>query len=316
MTIDPEDEQVAAAFASLKAESSAHFPPPPVNELIMRGPAALRRRRLVSLAAVFGACTAVTAGGFAVAQTLGPLSGGPAPADNGTAGIVTSTADASPSFEIGDPESRPVGESDEDADTTAPDGEPVIEIEPAAWWADTPDAWGTYCESGPQPFDAESWTITGESGWKIMDPAQDPDITDATDHVHDYDRPLDLDADGDKDDVLLELGCDEVATGVAAFTWDEAGTGLHLLGWVWEPEGSSETVDIRLVADGVITLGGYDEKPETWQDRYRWDGEAFALLPDDAPDEPTPEETATSPAPSETPTAEDKGTTAGAEGGS
>lgn len=306
MTIDPEDEKVAAAFASLRAESASHFPPPPVNELLGRGPAALRRRRLVSLAAVVGACTAVTAGGFAVAQTLGPLSGGPDTTASSAAVSETPDPDDEGTTRLGDPASPHVGESGDETATVAPEDGSVIVIDPAAWWENSPDAWGGYCATGPLPFDTESWTIGGESGWHLVDPAPDPEIATAHDYVHDYGRPLDLDADGDADDVLLELGCDTVATGVAAFTWDETGTNLHLLGWVWEPEGSSESVDIQLVADGVITLGGYDEHPKTWQTRYQWDGEAFAPVEDAATAEPTPTESAHSPTPpAETPTSDD-----------
>jgi hypothetical protein len=310
MTIDPDDEKVAAAFASLKAESSAHFPPPPVNELIMRGPAALRRRRLVSLAAVVGACTAVTAGGFAVAQTLGPLTGGPDAATTTSAAVDSAEPEDDDTTITGDPASPDSNESGDETATTGPEGEPVLVIEPADWWEGSPDAWGGYCESGPQPFDPESWTITGESGWHIVDPASDPGIPSTSSYAHDYDEPLDLDADGDADDVLLELGCDTLATGVAAFTWDESGTELHMLGWVWEPEGSSETVDIRLVDNGVITLGGYDEYPKTWQARYVWDGAGFAPIEDDATVEPSPDETTSSPTPGETPTTDETTSTA------
>ncbi|MCC3763660.1 hypothetical protein K3N28_11320 [Glycomyces sp. TRM65418] len=314
MTIDPDDEKVAAAFARLKAESSAHFPPPPVNELLGRGPAALRRRRLMSLAAVVGACTAVTAGGFAVAQTLGPLSGGPDTAASSSAASETAEPDGDGPTRLGDPASPHVDETDDETATAAPDGEPVIVIEPADWWEGSPDAWAVHCETGPQPFDAADWKIGDESPWDIVDPAADPAVAD-TGYAHDYDAPLDLDADGDADDVLLELGCDKRATGIAAFTWDETGTSLHMLGWVWEPGDAGATVDIQLVENGVITLGGYAQHPETWQTRFTWDGEGFAPVEDDvAPADPTPTESTSSPAPPvETPTAEGATSTASGE---
>lgn len=66
-----DDAAVKAAFAAYKADAPRAFEPPPVDDLIMSSPASLRKRRLASLAAVVGACTAVTAGGFAVAQTIG-----------------------------------------------------------------------------------------------------------------------------------------------------------------------------------------------------------------------------------------------------
>jgi hypothetical protein len=315
MTIDPEDEKVAAAFASLKAESSAHFPPPPVNELIMRGPASLRRRRLVSLAAVVGACTAVTAGGFAVAQTLGPLSGGPETATSSAAVTGTAEIDGDGTTRLGDPASPHVTETGDESATPGPEGEPVLVIEPNYWWDDAPNAWSKGCETGPQPFDPQTWKITDDSAWDIVDPAPDPEHPNATDYVHDYDEPLDLDADGDADDVLLELGCDKLATGVALFTWDETGTRLELVDWVWEPEGAA-TVDIQLVADGVISLGGHTAEGEPWHKRYEWDTELGEIEPiqEDATADPTPDATTSSPAPTETPTVEE--TTPAATGGS
>lgn len=305
MTIDPEDEKVAAAFASLKAESAAHFPPPPVNELIMRGPAALRRRRLVSLAAVVGACTAVTAGGFAVAQTLGPLSGGPDATTSTSAATDTAEPEGDGSTRLGDPASPHVDESGDESASTGPEGEPVLVIEPNYWWDDAPNAWSKNCATGPVPFDPETWEITGDSAWDLLDPAPDPEHPNATGYVHDYDEPLDLDADGDADDVLLELGCDTLASGVAMFTWDETGTRLELADWVWEPEGA-ETVDIQNVADGVISLGGHTADQEPWHQRFKWDAELGEIEPivDDATEEPTPDdETTSSPEPDETPTA-------------
>jgi hypothetical protein len=311
MTIDPEDEKVAAAFASLQAESSAHFPPPPVNELIMRGPAALRRRRLVSLAAVVGACTAVTAGGFAVAQTLGPLTGGPDATTTTSAVVDSAEPEGDGTTIIGDPASPDSDESGDETATTGPEGEPVLVIEPNYWWDDAPDAWSKGCETGPVPFDPETWEITGDSPWDIVDPAPDPAHPNTGDHVHDYGEPRDLDADGDADDVLLELGCDTLATGVALFTWDESGTSLELVDWVWEPEGA-QTVDILLVADGVITLGGYTADQEPWHKRYQWDAELGEIEPivEDATADPTPDETTSSPEPGETPTTEETPTTA------
>jgi hypothetical protein len=311
MTIDPEDEKVAAAFASLKAESSAHFPPPPVNELIMRGPAALRRRRLVSLAAVVGACTAVTAGGFAVAQTLGPLTGGPDAAATTSAVVDSAEPEGDGTTIIGDPASPDSDEPGDETATTGPEGEPVLVIEPNYWWDGAPDAWSAGCETGPVPFDPETWQITGDSLWDIVDPASSTGLPSSSSYLHDYDQPLDLDADGDADDVLLELGCDTLATGVALFTWDESGTSLELVDWVWEPEGA-QTVEIQGVADGVITLGGYSADQEPWQKRYQWDtglGEIEPIV-DDPTTDPTPDETTSSPEPGETPTTSETPTSA------
>jgi hypothetical protein len=312
MTIDPDDEKVAAAFASLKAESSAHFPPPPVNELIMRGPAALRRRRLVSLAAVVGACTAVTAGGFAVAQTLGPLASGPDAETTTSAAVDSAEPEGDGTTDIGDPASPDSNESGDETATVDPEGEPVLVIEPNYWWDDAPDAWSKGCETGPVPFDPVAWEITGDSLWEIVGRAPNPETPSTSSYSPDYDEPTDLDADGDADDMLLELGCDTRATGVALFTWDETGTSLELVDWVWEPEGG-ETVDSLLVAsDGVITLGGYTADQEPWEKRYKWDtalGEIEPIVVDPTTD-PTPDETTSSPAPGETPTTDESPTSA------
>jgi hypothetical protein len=62
-----DEEIVTAAFTSYKDQAPALFTPPPVDEIVIAGPARLRRRRFINLAALVGACTVVTAGGFAVA---------------------------------------------------------------------------------------------------------------------------------------------------------------------------------------------------------------------------------------------------------
>lgn len=284
MTIDPEDEKVAAAFASLKAASAAHFPPPPVNELIMRGPAALRRRRLVSLAAVVGACTAVTAGGFAVAQTLGPLADGPETAETGGAVVATSSVEA-PSAAPGDPASPDMSGGESAAPTPSPpaDGVEALVVEgPFA------GDWAASCATGAQAADFESWEITADTGWSIAGVAEG-------------------DADGDGEyDTILALRCGE-RIGVAAFTMQEdadGGPALASFGWVWQPDGSHELTAVTGVEDGVVAIEGLDEAGEAWTARYEWDAEAeaFAVVEDGATVEPTADESTSSPAPSEAPT--------------
>ncbi|HEX2142867.1 MAG TPA: hypothetical protein VHG10_00010 [Glycomyces sp.] len=294
MTIDPEDEQVKAVFASLKAESSAHFPPPPVNELIMRGPAAMRRRRLVSLAAVVGACTAVTAGGFAVAQTLGPLAGGPDPAKSDSAAVATSTSDESPSFTLGDPASPESNEGeDPTVDATAPPETTLVLTDPGEY--------GEACAAGPLGLNGEDWTFTAETPWKI---AFMPD--DGVGPV-----PGDVDADGD-DDVVAVLEChpadsDETfVVGAAAFAWNEDGTALEQLGWVWETTSVKATAEVAQIEDGVVSVkvDTPNDPDRTGVFRYAWIAEtaSFAAIVDDVTVEPTPSETSSSPTPAETPT--------------
>ncbi|MFG3341760.1 hypothetical protein [Glycomyces sp. NPDC048151] len=316
MTVDPEDDKVAAAFASFRAESAAQFPPPPVNELLGRAPAAQRRRRLVSLAAVVGACTAVTAGGFAVASTIGPIAFGPQPADETTTIAETSASEEAPTLSIGDPASPQSAGDEGETPTTAPLSESFIVIPENAEWDAAPDEWSQDCGTGPQEADLETWTITADTGWRINDSAQDPG-TAAGDYQYEYGTLLDLDADGAHDDVLLELACGDTASGVGAFTWVESESTLELIAWVWEPEGSDTTVDIQSVEDGVIGLGGYESHPETWSAEYVWDpaAEDFVVVEDEATSEPTPTESATSSAPSETPTA-DESTAAASSSGS
>ncbi|MCD0444790.1 hypothetical protein LO763_14315 [Glycomyces sp. A-F 0318] len=300
MSIEPHDDDraVAAAFASLKAESGAHFPPPPVDDLIMRGPAALRRRRLVSLAAVVGACTAVTAGGFAVAQTLGPLAGGPESTDAGGA-VVETSSDEAPSASPYDPASPGMSGGESAASTPSP---PAGGLEALVVDGPFEGDWAASCATGVQTADFDSWKITGDTGWSIAGVAEG-------------------DADGDGEyDTILALRCDE-KIGVAAFTMEEdadEGPVLASFGWVWQPDGEHELTAVTEVEDGVVAIEGLDEAGEAWTARYEWDGEAeaFVLVDDGPTTEPTPDdETSSSPVPSETPTT-DAGASASTTSGS
>jgi len=296
MTIEPheDDAAVAAAFASLRSASAAHFPPPPVDELIMRGPAALRRRRLVSLAAVVGACTAVTAGGFAVAQTLGPLYGGPDAGENGAV-VDTSTEEGSPSVSIGDPVT-PGGPGGQSTMSTPPP--PADDLEALIITGPFEGDWAESCTIGSQDADFESWEITADTGWSIASVAEG-------------------DADGDgENDTLLALTCEE-QTGVAAFTMEEDADGNPVLasfGWVWQPDGAHELTAITAVEDGTVAIEVLDEAEAAWAVRYEWDGDAFVIVDDTATNEPTASESPTSEAPDETPTT-DAGTTASTSSG-
>jgi len=285
MTIEPreDDQAVAAAFASLNAASAEHFPPPPVDELIMRGPASLRRRRLVSLAAVVGACTAVTAGGFAVAQTLGPLTGGSDSDNNGPAIQSTSTEDGTANLPHGGPNDP---QSEGGVETTAVPAPPGEDLEVLVIDGPFEGDWAETCVSGPQTADFEAWAITADTGWSITAVAE---------------------GDVDGDDVveqILALTCGE-QTGVAAFTTEEdedEDPVLASFGWVWQPDGTHEVTAITAVEDGTVALEGLDEADAAWTDRYLWDGEAFVVVDDTATAEPTESESSSSPAPDETPT--------------
>jgi hypothetical protein len=300
MSIEPHDDDrvVAAAFAELKAESAAHFPPPPVDELIMRGPAALRRRRLVSLAAVVGACTAVTAGGFAVAQTLGPLAGGPESTDADSAAVEDATSEESPSAWPG--EAASPGMSGDESTEPVPEP-PADDLEALVITGPFEGDWADSCATGAQDADFESWTITADSGWSIAAVAEG-------------------DADGDgANDTVLALACGEL-TGVAAFTMEEdadEGPVLASFGWVWQPDGTHELTGLTAVEDGVVAIEGLDEAEAPWTASYEWDAEAglFVLVDDGASTEPTPEETSSGSPSTETPTT-DAGTTEGTAGGS
>ncbi|MEU6857969.1 hypothetical protein AB0B28_03700 [Glycomyces sp. NPDC046736] len=281
MSFDRDDETVAEAFASLKASASEQFPPPPVHELMQRGPAALRRRRLVSVAAVVGACTAVTAGGFAVASTLGPLASGPESAETGTA--VTKDANSEDEhYEPSGSPAAPEGEDGEPATATTPPGD-VSAIVLGGPFTGT---WADACATGPQEADFATWTITADTGWSI-------------------DAVAEGDADGDGDaETVLALTC-ENATGVAAFTMDEEsedGPVLSSFAWVWQPEGTAEFEQIVAVESGEVVLNG-TSADTAWTERFAWDGESFA--PVEVPptaDPTTPSETPSSPTPSDTPT--------------
>lgn len=284
MTTEPHDEEaVAAAFAGLKADAAAQFPPPPVHELIMRGPAALRRRRLVSLAAVVGACTAVTAGGFAVAQTLGPLTGGTAPTGSGSVNVGAATTGDLPSEWPGD-STAPAIEPGESVTTTP--AAPAEDIEALLVNGPLEGDWAASCATGPQEADFAAWEITADSGWSIAAVAEG-------------------DADGDgRPDTVLALTC-AGRTGVAAFAMQDSDTGpvLASFGWVWQPDGAHDLTGIAVVEDGGVALAG-TEAGEPWADRFAWDGEAFVPVEDEAPVEPTPTESSPSPSPAtESPTA-------------
>jgi hypothetical protein len=294
MTFDPDEDKVAAAFASLRAESSSHFPPPPVNELLGRAPASLRRRRLLSLAAVVGACTAVTAGGFAVAQTLGPLTGGPESTDDTNTAVETSPSDESTSLNIGDPASP---ESDEGESPTV---EATIPPETTLVITD-PGEYGDACAAGTLGLH-EDWTFADETPWAI---ALDAEAGTG---------PVLGDVNGDgADDVTAVLECHaEDATfiaGVSAFSWNEDGTSLEQLAWVWEPHTVDATAAVTAIEEGVVTVAADEPAyPEyTGEFDFEWDAEAGAFAPveDDVTTEPVPDETTSSPAPDETPTTGD-----------
>lgn len=295
MTVDPEDEQVAAAFASLKAESSAHFPPPPVNELLGRGPAVLRRRRLVSLAAIVGACTAVTAGGFAVAQTIGPLADGPKHADSGPESVASSAEDESTSFSIGDPASPESNEGETPTDdATVPTTTLVIA---------PPSEYDDPCATESLELNLEDWTFTDETPWRI---AFDPD--DPSGAI----GPKFGDVDGEgEDDLVAVLECytpgtdEKFSVSVVAFKWNEDGTALEQLGWAWASYSPTSLAEVPSVKDGVVTVETETPDPAfTGVFRYEWDAIAgsFVRVEDDATADPTPDESSSSPAPAETPT--------------
>ncbi|GAA2267548.1 hypothetical protein GCM10009853_021030 [Glycomyces scopariae] len=293
--LDREHETVKAAFASLKAESAAQFPPPPVNDLIMRGPAALRRRRLVSLAAVVGACTAVTAGGFAVAQTLGPLKDEPDTAGSQNGPVSAAESDDGPTGLPGSP-SR--DEDDDDTATTFTPAPPADDIEAILIEGPFEGDWAKDCAPGLQDADFESWEITGDTGWVIAFAAEG-------------------DADGDgENDTVLALTCGE-QTGVAAFAAGEDEDGEPVLasfGWVWQPDGAHAPTAVAAVEDGAVTVEGTDEATgESWTAAYAWNPETalFALIDEGASAEPTDAGESSS-SPAETPTTD--GATTGSTG--
>lgn len=297
MTFDPDDDKVAAAFASLKADSAAQFPPPPVNELLGRAPAAKRRRRLVSLAAIAGACTAVTAGGFAVAQTIGPIAFGPEPSDGESTSVEASTSDETPSFSIGDPASPHASGGEEPTEEAEIPAETTLVIT-------DPGEYGDACADVSLGLNVEDWTFTDETPWAIA--------FDAEAGV----GPVLGDVDGDGgDDVAAVLECrpegaDDVFTaGVAAFSWNEDGTSLEQLGWVWEPKALTSTVAITSIAEGVVTVDAVNpgHPDQTGSFQYVWNAGtgSFAPVEHDAPTSPAPSESSSSPAPHESPTADE-----------
>ncbi|MDN3241042.1 hypothetical protein [Glycomyces tritici] len=295
MTFDPDDDKVTAAFASLRADAAAQFPPPPVNELLGRAPAAKRRRRLVSLAAIAGACTAVTAGGFAVAQTIGPIAFGPEPSDNESASVEVATSDETPSFSIGDPASPHASGGEEPAEETEIPAETTLVIT-------DPGEYGDACADVSLGLNVEDWTFTDETPWAIASGAGVGPVLG------------DVDGDGG-DDVAAVLECrpegtDDVFTvGVAAFSWNEDGTSLEQLGWVWEPKALTSTVAISSITDGVVTVDavnpGHPDQTGSFQYVWNADTGSFAPVEHEAPTSPVPSESSSSPAPNETPTADE-----------
>ncbi|HLU27937.1 MAG TPA: hypothetical protein VKZ65_05830 [Glycomyces sp.] len=272
---EPGDEAIAAAFAAYRAEAPSAFAPPPVDELIMSGPAALRRRRLVSLAAVLGACTAVTAGGFAVAQTLGSL---PKEPEQGASSGVAQEPNSSehvPGTQPGTPTTPGADGEAPPAETTGPPEGPgeVLVL----------DGWAGGCAGGSFAIDTASWEFADETAWTVA-----------------ADAAGDLDGDGAAETVLA-LSC-EGTTGVAAFTASE--DGLEQLAWVWQPDESQRFSEIADVADGVITLQGSGAASATWTARYEWDGEAFVAIDEAPATEPSSSATTETPDSGETQTTE------------
>ena len=268
------DEAIRSAFDAYRAESAANFPPGSVDDLIMSGPARLRRRRIVSLAAVVGACTAVTAGGFAVAQTLGTLPKQTAQEDPPAAvsqGAVGAEDGARP--ELNDPYSPEASEGSADV---SEDSEGAEGPETTIVVAD----WDEVCDGGEFVLDFSTWTFTEETDWAV----QQSVVADVT---------------GDEvDEVVLALTCGE-HTAVAAFGPD--GDDLRHLGWVWtQPDRSQRLSEIEGVEAGVITLQGLGDASETWTARYGWDGTDFVEIEDEPTTDPSPSGETGTPDPDET----------------
>lgn len=272
--VDPGDDAVAAAFAAYRAEAPASFEPRPVDELLMSGPAALRRRRLLSLAAVVGACTAVTAGGFAVAQTIGSLPKEPERDSQAAVVQESSSSERSPGTPPGAPEApHSEGEDATSEHTQTPglDG-PIVLVE----------EWDGHCDGGAFGVDLDSWEFTDETDWAIL--------------AH---EGGDVDGDGESE-TLLVLACGD-RTAVAAFEPHEGG--LDHFGWVWrQPDSSQEFSEIADIDDGLITLQGIGDASETWTARYLWDGESFVTVDDEPSTAPSTSDPATTPDSGETQT--------------
>lgn len=269
----PDDESIRSAFDAYRAEASANFPPGSADDLLMSGPAKLRRRRLVSLAAVVGACTAVTAGGFAVAQTLGSIPKQTAQEDPPAA--TQNSVDAEDDEpELGDPYSPEVSrETDESADDDADDS-----LENTIVLAD----WGEDCAGGEYVLDFSTWEFAEDTDWSVRQSV----VADVVG--------------GEAQEAVLALSCGE-RTAVAVFSPD--GNALQHLAWVWrQPDESQELSEITGADDGVITLQGLGEASETWTARYEWDGEAFVEIDDEPTSDPSPSEETDTPAADETQT--------------
>lgn len=270
---EPRDDAVADAFAAYRAQASTAFEPPPVDELLMSGPAALRRRRLVSLAAVVGACTAVTAGGFAVAQTLGSI---PTEPDRGPANSVVQDSSSSEQTSQEQPDD-PATPEVEDESPTSEDTEVPIGQGQSVILAE----WGE-CAGGTFAVDFETWEFTDETDWSIV-----------------ADASGDVDGE-DGSEAVLALECGD-RTAVAAFSPHE--DGLDHLAWVWrQPDESRRFSEFAGIDDGVIALQGLDDASETWTARYEWDGEDFVEIDEAPTTEPSSSATATTPGSDETQT--------------
>ncbi|GAB3224738.1 hypothetical protein GCM10027447_13640 [Glycomyces halotolerans] len=267
---EPGDDAVAAAFAAYRADAPSAFPPPSVDDLIMSGPAALRRRRIVSLAAVVGACTAVTAGGFAVAQTLGS----PEPAEQAPPTALQGPAsESSPQdTQLGATQAPPTGGAGEDEATAtagADEASSTIAV----------GDWDGVCAGGSFEVDTETWELTDGSEWTVG-------------------QALVGDVTGDEaPETVLSLTCRE-RTAVAAFSGDQSD--LAHMAWVWQPDESQALSEIAGLEAGVITLQGLDDASATWTARYEWDGGAFVAIDQEPSTGPSPSETPATPEPDET----------------
>lgn len=273
---EPGDESIRSAFDAYRAEASANFPPGSVDDLLMSGPAKLRRRRLVSLAAVLGACTAVTAGGFAVAQTLGSIPKQTGPDDPEAASQGTVSSESTEDTQLGDPYSPETSEETDASTGSSPGAESEQTTIVLADWEGV-------CEGGEFDLDFSTWAFTEETDWTVQ-------------------QSVVADVAGDEaQEVVLALSCGE-RTAVAAFS-PAGGSSLEHLAWVWQqPDESQELSEIEGVEAGVITLQGLGEASATWTARYEWDGEAFVKKVEAPTTSPSPSAETDTPAPDETQT--------------
>ncbi|WP_025272554.1 hypothetical protein [Haloglycomyces albus] len=253
------DDRIREAFQSYRDETARFFPTPDVNDILYAAPNQ-RRRRIVSISAALGTAGLVTAGSFAVAQTVGEPE---EVAD--TPPVVENSETTTPSEE---PLWPPDNEEPNAEMTEEPGTEPTTDVDTDVL---TLNGWPQPgCEGGELPFDAENGAIAAESeaNWAVRESTY-----------------LDVTGDGNADR-LMTLSCN----GQQAVGLFSNGSSPQQRAWAWQGAEGTAVEDVA-VDDAHLTIdvrNGDDLHTVT----LAWDGSAFQPVEpgDEEDDDPSTDE--------------------------